>query len=104
MQTRCFHITSSYQELLFKDLIYLRDCIIKLNCPKNEEVWLHAIRLFPLELKNDICVKAIYELPNKSSIWLKAIELEMNINEKIKIIKKSLEYIPNSLEIWKKYI
>ncbi|EMS12388.1 pre-mRNA-processing factor, putative [Entamoeba histolytica HM-3:IMSS] len=74
------------------------------KCPNSDEIWLQAIRLHPIEVRSDICASAIAVLPKKPSLWLEAIELEKNIIEKRKIAHKGLEFVSNSIELWKKTI
>lgn len=43
-------------------------------------------------------------LPHSVKIWLNASSKENDNNSKIKILKKALEFIPNSVDIWKELI
>lgn len=73
-------------------------------CPKNEDVWLEAIRLGKPEHIDKIIVKAIKSIPNSTKIWMMAANKETNKNKKLLIINKALEFIPNSIKLWKEAI
>ncbi|KAJ1606771.1 Pre-mRNA splicing factor Pro1/Prp6 and HAT repeat protein [Cryptosporidium canis] len=73
-------------------------------CPKNEDIWMEAIRLGKPEQIDKIIVKAIKFIPNSIKIWMVAANKETNKNKKLLIINKALEYIPNSIKLWKEAI
>ncbi|KAH8584090.1 Pre-mRNA splicing factor Pro1 HAT repeat [Cryptosporidium sp. chipmunk genotype I] len=73
-------------------------------CPKNEDIWLEAIRLGKPEQIDKIIVKAIKSIPNSTKVWILAANRETNKNKKLLIIKKALEFIPNSIKLWKEAI
>ncbi|ELP83694.1 pre-mRNA splicing factor, putative [Entamoeba invadens IP1] len=73
-------------------------------CSKSEEVWLHAIRLSPDDMKADVCARGISILPKTPALWLEAIELERKDSEKRKISIKAVEVVPKSLKLWEKAI
>ena len=41
------------------------------NCPKNEDVWLEAVRLNSHENGKRICAKAIIYVPKSVRVWLR---------------------------------
>ncbi|EAK88146.1 Pre-mRNA splicing factor Pro1/Prp6. HAT repeat protein [Cryptosporidium parvum Iowa II] len=73
-------------------------------CPKNEDIWLEAIRLGKPEQIDKIIVKSIKFIPNSTKVWMVAANRETNKNKKLLIIKKALEFIPNSIKLWKEAI
>ncbi|OII71308.1 pre-mRNA splicing factor [Cryptosporidium ubiquitum] len=73
-------------------------------CPKNEDIWLEAIRLGKPEQIDKIIVKAIKFIPNSTKVWMVAANRETNKNKRLLIIKKALEFVPNSIKLWKEAI
>ncbi|KAH7649739.1 Pre-mRNA splicing factor Pro1 HAT repeat [Cryptosporidium bovis] len=73
-------------------------------CPKNEDIWLEAIRLGKPGDINKILSNAVKNAPNSAKIWLEAANRENTKNRKLLIIKKALEILPNSLKLWKEAI
>ncbi|CCH41347.1 Pre-mRNA-processing factor 6 [Wickerhamomyces ciferrii] len=76
------------------------------NCPFDEEIWLENIRLNRSDIKySKIIVAEAINLNSKSlKLWLKAIELELEIFNKKRVIRKALENLPTSVELWEKSI
>lgn len=80
-----------------------RNTIMKATevCPKNEDVWLEAIRLQPPESAKSVCAQAVGQLPLSVRLWIKAAALEDEVKAKKRVYRKALEHIPNSVRIWK---
>jgi len=75
------------------------------NCPKNEDVWLEAVRLNSHENGKRICAKAIVYVPKSVRIWLKAMELESDdVDAKKRVLRKALEQVPQSVQLWKEAV
>lgn len=70
-------------------------------CQDNEDVWIEACRLQPPNKAKGVLAKAVNFLPKSVKIWMKAADLESDINLKREVIRKALEFIPNSVTLWK---
>lgn len=71
------------------------------NCPENEDVWLEACRLQTPNKAKGVLANAVRFLPKSVKIWLKAADLENDINLKREVIRKAIEFIPTSVNLWK---
>ncbi|XP_031549489.1 pre-mRNA-processing factor 6-like [Actinia tenebrosa] len=80
-----------------------RNIIIKGTdvCPKNEDIWLEAVRLQPPESSKQVAAQAVRHLPQSVRLWIKAAELETETIAQKRVYRKALENIPNSVRIWK---
>lgn len=67
----------------------------------SEELWLHAIRLHPPELGRSIVANAVRSCPHSVRLWCKASDLEQDLKDKKKVLRKALEQIPSSVKLWK---
>lgn len=47
---------------------------------------------------------AVGSLPQSVNIWIKASQLETEANKKKKVLRRALEFIPNSVKLWKEAI
>ena len=74
------------------------------NCPKNEDVWLEAVRLNSHENGKRICADAITYIPKSVKIWLRMMELEDDTEAKKCVLQKALEQVPQSVELWKEAV
>jgi pre-mRNA-processing factor 6 len=74
------------------------------NIFDSEDIWLEAARLHPPEQAKIILAKGISHLPNSPKLWLAAGNAEHTKTKKSQILRKALENIPTSVEIWKKLI
>jgi pre-mRNA-processing factor 6 len=74
------------------------------NCPKNEDVWLEAVRLNSHENGKRICAKAIIYVPRSVRVWLRAMELESDTESKKRVLRKALEQVPQSVQLWKEAV
>ncbi len=70
-------------------------------CPKSEDVWLEASRLFPPHESKVILARGVKEIPQSVKIWLRAADLEKDVLLKKRVYRKALEYVPNSVRLWK---
>ncbi|XP_066910794.1 pre-mRNA-processing factor 6-like [Clytia hemisphaerica] len=70
-------------------------------CPKNEDVWLEAVRLQPKELSKGVVAQAIKQLSQSVRLWIKAADLEDERAAQKRVFRKALENIPNSVRLWK---
>ena len=70
-------------------------------CPKSEDVWLEAARLQPPEEARKVVKLAVTQNPNAVRIWIKAADLEQEVQQKKRVFRKALEAIPNSVRLWK---
>lgn len=71
------------------------------NCPSNEDVWLEAARLHPVDQAKTILAAAARRMPTSHKIFLRAADLEQHNNEKKAVLRKALEKNPNSVTLWK---
>lgn len=74
------------------------------NCPKNEDVWLEAVRLNSHENGKRICANAVVYIPKSVKIWLRAMELEEETEAKKRVLRKALEQVPQSVQLWKEAV
>ncbi|CAD2103679.1 hypothetical protein YYG_01720 [Plasmodium vinckei petteri] len=82
--------------------IIMKGCI---ECSKNEDVWLEAVRLEDkLSEAKIILAKAIKNIPTSVKLWLEAYKKEKNVQDKRKVLRKAIECIPNSVVLWKEAI
>lgn len=78
--------------------------LIMEGCEKiknSEELWLHAIRLHPADVGKAIVANAVRSCPQSVRLWCKASDLEQDIKDKKKVLRKALEQIPSSVKLWK---
>ncbi len=71
------------------------------TCPDNEDVWLEAARLHPVEVGKSILATAVRRLPTSVKIFLRAADLETNDAAKKVVLRKALESNPTSVTLWK---
>lgn len=70
------------------------------KCPREEDVWVEAARLYPRETGRRILAQAIKTVPRSVKIWLQAATLEEDTPKKRRVLRKGLEIIPRSSELW----
>ena len=70
-------------------------------CPTSQDVWLEAARLHPPAVAKSILATAVRKLPHATALFLKAADLEHNIDAKKIVLRKALEANPTSLTLWK---
>jgi pre-mRNA-processing factor 6 len=70
-------------------------------CPDNEDVWLEAARLHPLEVGKSILATAVRRIPTSVKIFLKAADMEHSEAAKKAVLRKALEANPTSVTLWK---
>lgn len=73
------------------------------ECPRNQEIWLENIRLNSSNLHycKVLVTNAIKFNDQSLDLWLKAIELESEDFNKIRVIRKALKHLPESETLWK---
>lgn len=71
------------------------------TCPDNEDVWLEAARLHPLDQAKTILAAASRRMPHSVKIFLRAADLENVDADKKAVLRKALEVNPNSVTLWK---
>ncbi|EDQ91448.1 uncharacterized protein MONBRDRAFT_14895 [Monosiga brevicollis MX1] len=71
------------------------------HCPKNEDVWLEAVRLQPPQNAKAVVAQGVRELPSSIKLWIKAAELEQDHKAQRRVMRKALETIPDSVKLWK---
>ena len=74
------------------------------NCSKKEDVWLEAVRLNTHENGKRICAQAIQFVPKSVKVWLKAMELETDLDAKKRVLRRALENVPQSVHLWKEAV
>lgn len=92
-----------------KNIVTARSKILEgcSNCPKNEDVWLEAVRLHKEGDNHNskvIVYDALQHCPKSWRLWFAAMELEPDITKKKKILRKAVDNIPNSAVLWKAFI
>jgi pre-mRNA-processing factor 6 len=73
------------------------------ECPKSEDVWLECARLNTPDNAKIILANAVRHLPDSVKIWLRAasLEPESDVKARKRILRRALEFIPNSVTLWK---
>jgi len=72
------------------------------ECPTSPDIWMEAGRLHGLKHAKAILAKAVKHVPNHPDIWMKAAILEgSNIKKKRVVLRRALEFIPDSVKLWK---
>lgn len=69
-------------------------------CPDSEDVWLEAARLHPVEVAKSILANAVLHIPTSVKVWLYAADLEQQEARKKAVLRRSLEFVPNSVKLW----
>ncbi len=72
-----------------------------LQCPKHEDIWIEAARLDQKHNAKVILARGVKHVPLSETLWLKAHELEDNLEQKKTVLRKGLENIPKSEKLWK---
>lgn len=86
------------------------------TCPNHEDLWLEAASLNPPDHSKVILANAVHHLPRSVKIWLKvclrpclpvtppsrcvwlqAAELEDDVEAKKLVLRRALEFVPNSV-------
>lgn len=70
------------------------------KCPRDPEIWIEAARLHPPNIGRGILARAVRNVPKSLLVWMKATELETDINGKRRVLRKALDIIPQSFELW----
>ncbi|KAI3635936.1 hypothetical protein MIR68_006034 [Amoeboaphelidium protococcarum] len=71
-----------------------------IKCPKNEELWLNAVRLARPDSIKLVLGNALSHLRQSEMLWIKAIEMESNLASKVKIMDEALRQVPTSTSLW----
>ncbi|KAI3638821.1 hypothetical protein MIR68_003319 [Amoeboaphelidium protococcarum] len=71
-----------------------------IKCPKNEDLWLNAVRMARPESIKLVLGNALSHLRQSELLWIKAIEMESNLVSKVKIIDEALRQLPTSTSFW----
>ncbi|XP_065843636.1 pre-mRNA-processing factor 6-like [Oscarella lobularis] len=74
------------------------------HCPKNEDVWLEAIRLQPPSEAKLVVAQAVQQIPQSVKLWIRACSLESDVSAKKRVLRKGLESVPNSVRLWKEAV
>ena len=67
-----------------------RNLIMKASehCPKNEDVWMEAVRLQPPEQAKAVVAQAVAAVPSSVKLWIKAAALETDVKAKRRVLRK----------------
>jgi len=71
------------------------------TCPDSEDVWLEAARLNTPENAKTILADAVRHIPRSVKIWLRAADLETEVEKRKVVLRRALEFIPDSVKLWK---
>lgn len=74
------------------------------NCPKNEDVWMEAIRLNDNRNARIIAANAISNNNKSVRLWLEATRLENDSRAKKRVLRQALDHLPQSVTIWKELV
>ncbi|SCV03826.1 LAME_0H13542g1_1 [Lachancea meyersii CBS 8951] len=72
-------------------------------CPRDEDIWLENIRLNATDLHycKILVARALSFNDESIKLWLKAVELENETLNKVRVVRKALQSLPTSPELWK---
>ncbi|SCU91684.1 LAFA_0F05204g1_1 [Lachancea sp. 'fantastica'] len=72
-------------------------------CPQDEDIWLENIRLNATDQHycKVLVARALTFNDESLKLWLKAVELENEKINKVRVVRKALQNIPTSSELWK---
>ncbi|KAJ5894454.1 hypothetical protein N7495_006145 [Penicillium taxi] len=73
-------------------------------CPKNEDVWLYAIRLHDGHNAKVIAANAVQNNSQSAKLWLAAMKLEKDDRSKKNVLRQAILHVPQSIEIWKEAV
>lgn len=73
-------------------------------CPDSEDIWMEAARLHSTENAKAILANAVRHLPTSVNIWLHAADLEQSEQQKKVVLRRALEFVPNSVKLWQTVI
>ncbi|SCU78570.1 LANO_0A03334g1_1 [Lachancea nothofagi CBS 11611] len=73
------------------------------ECPRDKDIWLENIRLNAADLHycKILVAKALTFSDRSLDLWLKAIELEKENFNKLRVVRKAIRSLPTSEELWK---
>lgn len=71
------------------------------TCPNNEDIWLEAARLMPVDQAKAVIAEGVRHVPTSVKLWLRACELETEDKAKRRVLRRALEAIPDSVRLWK---
>ena len=75
------------------------------ECPKSEDVWLHASLLEQNENdKKVVIARGISHCPTSVKLWMEASALETDNTSKTRVLRRALERMPNSVRLWKQLV
>lgn len=74
------------------------------HCPKNEDVWLEAMRLNDPPNARVIVADAVRHNPKSVKLWVEATALESDLRAKKRVVRKALDIIPQSVVLWKEAV
>ena len=70
----------------------------------NEDLWLEAARLFPINKSIEVILKGLTYLKKSEKLWLTLINYEKDKNKQKEYLKFALENVTSSEKLWKKLI
>lgn len=71
------------------------------RCPREEDVWLEAARLYPCERARQVLAQAVVHVPRSVKVWLQAAALEEDQVRRRRVLRKALEIVPRSARLWR---
>lgn len=71
------------------------------ECPQSQDVWLEAALMHTKKTGKAILAKAVQHLPSSIKLWIRAADMENDIDSKKAVLRRALELIPNSVKLWK---
>ena len=72
--------------------------------PHAEDVWLEAVRLSAPQNVKGLLGRAVKNLPKSEKLWLQASQHEESSELKIKVLRRGLEQLPRSVNLWKECV
>ena len=73
-------------------------------CPKSEDVWLESIRLNDNHNAKIIAANGIKANDRSVNLWIEAMKLESDPSAKKRVLRKALDFVPQSVMLWKEAV
>lgn len=73
-------------------------------CPKSEGVWLENIRLNENHNAKIIAANGIKANDRSVNLWIEAMKLESDSSAKKRVLRKALDFVPQSVMLWKEAV
>ncbi|KAL8945650.1 MAG: hypothetical protein Q9222_007839, partial [Ikaeria aurantiellina] len=72
--------------------------------PRSEDAWLENIGLNEGHNAKVIAAAAVKENPESTRLWIRATELETDLQSKKRVLRRALDLLPKSVVLWKQLV